>query len=883
MLVDLIHRLRALFRRTAVERDLDEELRFHVDRQVETYQRAGHDHAEAVRRARLDLGGLDQVREEYRDSLGVRLIQDVRRDVQLAGRMLKRQPGFAAASMLTLALGIGATAAVFSLLDVLLLRPLPVRDPHELAHIYTSCRAGDTYCVSSYPEFLAYRSQNRTFADMAAFDEFEVNVGDDAGSWVGAGSLVSTNYFSLLGVAPHSGRLFSSDWNVAADPPVVLAYDAWITRFGGDSSVIGQTLRLSGTAFRIAGVAPAGFHGTRLDVRPSLWVPIENVALLPVAAGRDLLGARDIRWIEGTIGRLNAGATIAQAHADLRAVSDRLQQLDPGREDRFVTIEAARRAALPPTIAGDITRFVLLLMGGVTLTLLIGCANVAGLLVARSAARRPEIALRRALGASRGRLVRQLATEYALLALAGTVVGLFVAHWVVSLLAAYELPGALPVNSLDLSLNSRVLAFATLLLVVTGSFGLWPAVRTTRGLSLADRRTIGTDGQHALLAIQVAVTLVLLVGAGLFIRSLQHGLALDLGVGRHPVVMAQVAPVLLGYPPDHTRGLITEAVVRLTALPGVTGATAANRPPLTGGSGFRAQTIDGYSPRPTEEMRFESHFVAPDYFKVLGIALRAGREFTHADIEAAPPVAVISQSMARRYWAGRNPLDTHLHSRSFPGAIRIVGVADDVAVGLDGTAEPFVYMPLRQNPRFLSAPIPVVLLARVDSDATALAASLRGALRDIDPSLPVTAITTLEARIADLLMPQRLGSLLLSGLAGLTTILVIVGVVGTVGYGIARRRREIGLRLALGARRSDVVRALTRGAVVWVAVGVLAGLGGAVALGRLASTFLYGITPTDSPTLAAAVAILLVAAGAASFLPAWRAAGMDPAEVLKRD
>jgi predicted permease len=358
---------------------------------------------------------------------------------------------------------------------------------------------------------------------------------------------------------------------------------------------------------------------------------------------------------------------------------------------------------------------------------------------------------------------------------------------------------------------------------------------------------------------------------------------LDLGLVSRPVVMAQVAPVLESYSPDRTQRLVSEAVARLSRLPGVSAASASRRPPLTIGSGFLAQEVEGYAPRPDEEIRFESNFVAPDYFKVLGIRIQTGREFTGADGEGAPPVAVISETMARRYWAGRNPIGTQLRSRLFPGAIRVVGVVDDVAVGLDGAAEPFVYMPLRQNPRFLSAPIPMVLLVRAESDPTTLAASIRGVLREIDPSLPITEITTLDARIAELLMPQRLGSVLLSGLAGLTLVLVIVGIVGAVAYGVSRRRREIGLRLALGARRSDVVVAMTRGAVMSAVIGVAAGVVGALALGRFASAFLYGIEPTDKLTLTISMGLLLVAVVAAAFLPAWRAARVDPADVLKAE
>lgn len=881
--------LASLLKRRQFDRDLADELTFHMRARAEHLRREGVPASEAERRTRLEFGSPDKYQEEVRDVRTGAWVEQLRQDVRYGVRLLLNRPGVAVAAILTLALGIGATATVFSLLDVVLLRPLPVRNPEELAHIYDSCQRGDVYCDMSYPEYLDYRSQSRTFVDLAAFDPVDVSVGADSGSWIGRGLLVSTNYFSLLGIAPHAGQLFSPDWNVTGDPPVVLSHDTWLMRFGGDSTVVGETIRLSGSAFRIVGVAPREFRGTRLDMRPDLFVPIDNVSLLPAGAGRDMLAGRDMDWVNGTIGRLRPGMTLPQAQADMRAISDGLQAADPGRGGTFVTVEDARRAALPPTAAADITRFVALLMGGVSATLLIACVNIAGLLLARGAARRPEFQLRRALGASRVQLVRQLLAEYLLLALAGTVGGIAVATWAMPLMAAYELPGALAVASLDLGLNVRVLLFAAVLLVITGFFGLVPALGTTRGLAATTAsRTTGEGtgrlrGQAVLLGGQVAVTIVLLVGAGLFIRSLQQGLAIDVGLTSRPVVMAQIVPALERYPAERTQAVLDKATARLASLPGVEAASAATRLPLTTGSGFRAQDIEGYSRRPGDEMRFESNFVWPGYFSVLGIGIRAGREFADSDREGAPLVAVISETMARRYWAGRDPIGTHLGSRSFREPVEIVGVARDIRVGLDGIAEPFVYLPLRQHPRFLSAPRSMVLLARAESKPTALAASMRRVLREVDPSLPVTTITTLDAQIAGLLMPQRLGSALLSTLATLTVVLVTVGVVGTVGYGISRRRREIGVRLALGARRAQVVRAMTRGALVPVAVGVLVGLSGAVALGSLVSSFLYGIEPTDIVTLTTAIIVVALFAGLASFVPAWRASGVNPTEVLRAE
>ncbi len=868
---------------------LDDDIRDHIERETQDNIDRGMAPEEARRQAVLKFGNAALVREDTRAVWVWRWLEQLAQDLRLGARVLIRRPEFTIAATLTLALGTGATATVFSLLDTVLLRPLPVQRPEELAHIYTSCRRGDPYCVGSYPQYLDYRAQSRMFADMAAFHQTGVSIGAGSGSWVGTALLVSTNYFTLLGVAPRAGQLISPAWNVAADPRVVLAHETWLARFGGDQSAIGRGIRVSGATFRIAGVAPPGFHGTRLDMRPDLWLAIDNIGLIPQGRSGDMLTNRGRGWLGGIIGRLRPGAAIAQARADMRAVSNGLQQSDPDRAGEFVTVEPAERAALPPGAAADITRFVVLLMSGVGAALLIACANVAGLLLARGAARRPEIELRRALGAGRARLVRQLASEHLLLAFAGTALGILVAKVSIALLASYDLPGALSIASLDLQLDARVLLFAVVLLAITGLFGLIPALGTTRGLAATTAsRTTGDStgrvrGQGLLLAAQVAVTLVLLVGAGLFIRSLQNGLRLELGLSSQSVVMARLVPALEGFPPARTQAIVDEALARLSGLPDVDVATAARQPPLTSGNGFQAQEIEGYSPRPGEEMRFESNFVAPDYFELLRIGIRAGREFTATDRAGAPLVGVISETMARRYWTGRDPIGTHIRSRSFPEPIRVVGVVGDVTVGLDRAAEPFVYLPLAQHPRFLNATVPIVLLARARSNSTALAASMRGLLHAIDPTLPVTEIAPLDDRIAELLMPQRLGSALLSALGGLTIVLVIVGVAGTVGYGVSRRRREIGVRLALGARRAQVAGAMTRGALVSMASGVLAGIIGAAALGRLASVFLYGIEPTDVASFAAAATVLVLATGAASFLPAWRAASIDPAEILKAE
>ncbi len=880
--------LAGVLRRRRFDRDLSDEVAFHIQTYAERLQRQGVAPQEAQRRARLEFGAREKVKDQVREVRAGVWFEQLRQDLRYGARVLLKRPGFTAAATLTLALGIGATATVFALLEVVLLRPLPVHSPDELAHIYTSCRAGNVYCASSYPEFLDYRSQSRAFSDMAAFQRTGVNIGDGDRSWVAGAMLVTTNYFTLLGMAPQVGQFFSPGWDVAVDPVLVLSHRAWSSRFGSDPGVVGRAVNVSGALFRIVGVAPPEFSGTRLTDQAELWVPMENVSLLPVGAGRDQLAGRDTRWIGGTIGRLRSGVTLAQAQADMTLISDGLQASDPSRLSRFVTVEPARRAALPPTAAADLTRFVVLLMAGVLGTLFIACANIAGLLLARGSARRREFEMRRALGASRGRLIHQLFAEYLLLAFAGAIGGLLVARGAMVLLTAYELPGAVPIGSLDLGLNGRVLAFATILLVATAFFGLLPALGVTRGISsAAPSRTVGeaggsVRGQGLLLTAQVAVTVILLFGAGLFIRSLQEGLALDLGLDSESVATIEIAPSLARYTPERTWEAIERARARLAGMPGLREVSIALFHPLNGGNGFLLQSIDGYSPAPGEEMRIEANFVTAGYFSALGVEILEGRELTDADREGSPHVAVVSETLARRYWPGRSPVGLRMTSRSFPEPLEIVGVAADVAEGLETRTDPFVHLPLHQHPRFLGAPIPLVVVARAEGPMPS-ATSVRAALHEIDPRLPISDISTLDAQIGAMLMPQRLGSALLSVLAGLTLVLVTVGIVGTVSYGVSRRRREIGVRLALGAGRARVTSDMTRGAAVPVLVGLVAGTGAAYGLSRLVSGFLYGISPTDLPTFAISILVLGTMAGIAALVPAYRASGLNPTEVLSAD
>ena len=653
------HFLRNLIRRDRVEEELDQELDGYLDLLVEEKLAAGLSADDARRAARLEFGGMDQVKEQVRDVRIGAWVEQLRQDLRYGARMLRTRPGFTAAAVLSLALGIGATVAIFSLLDTVLLRPLPVKNPSELANVYTSCRRGNPYCATSFPEFLDYRSQSRTFTDLASFQPMTLSASAGTGSWISDAMLITDNYFTLLGVTPFAGRLITPGMSPEADPVVVLSHGVWTSRFGGSPDIVGDSLQLNGTAFRVIGIAPPDFRGTRIGSRPELWVPIESRSVWARAqGGTDPLTSRGTRWISGTIGRRRPGVTIEQAQAEMSVISDAL----PSRSGRFITVEPAGTLTLWPSSADDIVRFINLLMAGVAAMLFIACANIAGLLLARGAARRREFELRQALGAGWARLVRQLFAEYLVLVIPGTAAGLVVASGAMTVLAAYDLPGAVSIASLDLGLDTRALTFTIALMAMTGLFGLLPAFSTTAvnaAHTVSERATgEGTGrsirGHGLLLMVQVAVTIVLLFGAGLFIRSLRNGLGLDVGLNSRYVAIASINPSLSRYSPERMRAVIDEAVARLTTLPGIESAAVSSVAPLApAGMGFFAQ-VDGYTPAPDEEVRIESTFVGSEYFQTLGIEVRAGRGLRPPMVRGPGWL----RSSARRWRAATGPTET---------------------------------------------------------------------------------------------------------------------------------------------------------------------------------------------------------------------------------
>jgi len=890
-------------------REARDEIRFYLEMRARELREQGMDPDEAWRTAVQAFGDPERIEQEVvgmderarmRHSLG-QWLASVAQDIRYAGRFLVGNRLFATVAVTTLALGIGATTAIYSLLDAALLQHPGVEDPGSLVAVYTTCRLGAPRCSSSYPDFIDYRDRTESLADLAATALFTASLGDEArGSRLVATEMVSGNFFSLLGVEPASGRLIqSADDPVGAGAQVVvISHALWRDHFGASPDVVGRTIRLNGSPFAVVGVASESFDGLTVARTTDLWVPLQaSTTLIPGGLGRDgIWSERGSRWIGRLIGRLVPGVTPEQARAELLAVSDRLREEDPdARGPRSITLDPLSRYLAPVGSEEALPQFVWLLMGVVGMTLLLACANLANLLLARAATRKTEMGVRIAIGAGRRRLVRQLLAESLLLSGLGGAAGLLVARAVLALLGSFELPGGVAIGALDAGLEGRVLAAAAGLAAFTAVLcGLAPALHATRAdvvAALKSGRAPEARGgagrlRRALVATQVALCVVLLVGSGLFVRALGSALDADLGVRTEGVALAGFSPGLIGYSDVEALTLAEELRRWSLAQPGVRSAAVATVVPLVGGGRMgRFADVDGHERAPDDELRIDVVYVTPAYFETLGVPLLAGRDFDDADGAGAADVAVVNREMARRYWPEGHAVGGTLGYRTPPGAppgppIRVVGVADDVHWS-DLVEEPtnFVFLPMAQTPTALT----LTLAARTDGDASRLLPAIRTEARTVEPDLSLDLLTTMEDALGDLLMPQRMGALLLSAFAILALVLAAVGIAGVVSYTVSRQRRSIGVRMALGARRDQVVRMVLGGMMGPLAIGLLAGLAAAAVLDDALERFLYGVSPGDAATYVAIAVGLAVVALAATLLPARAAARIDPVEVLNAE
>ena len=861
------------------------------------------------------------------------------RDLRYAVRGLARSPLFTAVALLSIALGIGANTAIFTLVDEVLLRRLPVREPSQLVlfngarNHYGSNAGGNMLSFPMYEDFrdnfvdhgaapkprrvTAPVGVNPTsppvFTGMFARRGVPMNVGANGQTERVPGELVSGTFFQVLGVGAAVGRVIvpDDDKEIGGSPVAVLSYDYWRTRFGADPQVVGKTITVSNHTLTIIGVSQAGFDGVDIGYAPRIRVPLlMKAAMTP---NWDDVENRRSRWVN-VFGRLKPGVTLEQAKASLQPFFHGILEQEvqappfanttPYTREQFlkgqVDLLPASQGRSP--IRQQLSQPLWLLLGIVAGVLLIACANVASLLVARATARQKEIAVRLALGASRGRIVGQLLVESVLLAAFGGLLGLVIAAWTTRFLLGF-LPTTEASHVISGSIDSRILVFNFALSLATGLlFGLVPALRSTRpdlAPTLKDQigAVVGGGGgvrlRKGLVVAQVTISLLLLVSAGLFIRSLRALRLLDLGLKTDNLIAFNVSPTLSGYTPLQTKQFNRELVERVRALPGVSSMAFAQIGLLEGNEWDSSMSVEGYEPKPGENMNPYCNAVSPEYFKTMGIPLVAGRDFDHRDVRYEPPpsdsinfaplfqVAIVNESYAKQYFGDRSPIGRHIGFGINPGTktpIEIIGVVKDAKyTGVRDDIPRTVYFAFLESD-FAGGS---VMYVRTSNRPDTAFASIRQAARGLDANIPVFNLRTLDQQIDQSLLNDRLTATLSTAFGVLATLLAVIGLYGVMAYTVARRTREIGVRMALGAVQGDVVWLVMREVLMLVGSGLVLGLAASWAAGRVIGSQLYGVTANDPVTIAAAAALLLAVALLAGYLPARRATRVNPVLALR--
>jgi putative ABC transport system permease protein len=800
-------------------------------------------------------------------------------DLRYAIRMLAKSPAFTFVAVVTLALAIGANTAIFSVVNAVLLRPLPYPQAEQLVGVFGT-QPTLAEAPSSPANFLEWRIENQVFERIATWNGQGFNLtGTDKPERV-IGARVSSDIFQLLGVQPALGRDFTADEDRdGADRVVILSYEFWQRRFAGDPNAIRQTITLSDQTYTIVGVMPRGFAFP--STRAQIWTP--------VAFNAAERATRDTNFID-VVARLKPGVSLGQAQANMTAVAQSQAERYP--QTNFGV--GVKVVSLQEHMVGNVRPMLVVLLGAVAFVLLIACANVANLLLARAAARHREMAIRGALGASRSRVVRLLLTESVLLAIAGGALGLIFALWSLDLLVSLK-PANLP-RLAEIDVNRTVFLFTAAVSVLTGIlFGLAPAWQVSKsdlneGLKESGRG--GSDAprrqrMRALLVIsEVALSIVLLIGAGLMIRSFTHLLAVDPGFKTDHVLTAFVSlPVAKYSKHEEQVAFFDRLLERLRNVPGVSAASVVSDIPLYGGSstGF---DVDGRpSALPGQRAMTDYRIISPDYFAAMGIRLVKGRAFSRHDTETAPGVVIINETLAARYFAGEDPVGKRLDMSGAPKDLReIVGVVADVRnYGVDAEVKPEAFVPLLQSaPGYLSSTSSALtIVVRSTIDPTALGQTLREQVQALDKDQPVSEIKTMEWYLADSMAQRRFNMLLLGVFAGLALLLAAVGIYGVIAYTVTQRTHEMGIRIALGARGSDILRLVFSNAMATTITGIVIGLGAAFGLTRLLQSLLYQVTATDPVVFATIPLLLLTVAAIATYLPARRAMKVNPITALR--
>ena len=893
-------RFRSLFRRPQVERELDDELRYHIERRIEDEVARGAPVEQARLAALRSMEGLEQRKEECRDMRRTQFFEQFLRDIRYGWRALLRSPAFAAVTLLSLALGIGANTAIFSLVDKVMLESLPVERPRELVILEPDgIRNGWTASDLSwsYPSYLGIRERQEPFVDVLAVRTETVNFGIDGATQRAAQAIVSGNYFELLGVRALLGRVLTpdDDRTVGGHPVAILSHGFWVEKLGSRGDVVGSTVRLNGYPFTVVGVSERGFNG--LEVGGSVDVIVPAAMLKQVVTYGGALESRSSH-IFNLYGRLKPGVTREQAEAQMQPVyvaelerdvaamgASDAPPNDDWRNGRVALVDGHRGTSyMRENLETPLTA--LMAMTGVVL--LIACANIAGLLMARGAQRRKEISVRLAIGASGGRIVRQLLAESALLAVLGGLAGLLIARWTINTLVAQSGDAAQRLQLVTTFLDSRVLGFAFAASIATGFlFGLLPALHALRESVSANLKTAGPADRAGqvrlrrfLVSGQVALGLVLITGAGLFLRTLANLRNTDTGFRTDRMVQFELNAGLAGYDRERATRLFDRILEDLRALPGAASATFAVERILTGntiGFGLDVEDYEG-------EQRFaHGNAVAPGYFAALGIPLVQGREITENDLANSPRVVVVSEAFAKHFFGDESPLGRKiglgwgLGTRYFH---EIVGVSKDARMAnlREAPARNF-FMPYAQWNVLTQG----TFYVRTSGDPATLSAPIRELIRRHDTDIPIVGYRTVDAQIDQLLRPERLTASLSLAFGLLAAGLAAMGLYGVTAFSVARRTREIGIRMALGAQRGAVLGMVLRDVAVMAGVGIVAGTALSLALARYVESQLYGVAARDVLTVVSAAVVFGLVALASGWLPARRASRVEPVTALRQE
>ena len=886
-------RLRSFLRREKLDAELDDELQFHLDQRTQDFIDEGMTPREARYAARRAFGNVGSLKEETRDAWGFRLLETLWQDVRYGARMLVKNPGFTAMAVISLALGIGVNTAIFSLINTLMLRMLPVQEPEQLVEFLNQYPGEPPLNVFSLQSYEYFRDYNHGFSGITGVHPSRFHVrGEGLEAEIVDGESVVGNFFQLLGVKPMIGRLLGpgDDRMGAADSAVaVMSWSYWKNKLNLDPDILGRRIVVEDVPVTVVGVAPRNFFGLRVGVRPSIWVPLAVEAMMHRPSRPDVGPL-------GLVGRLRPGVSIEQARAEM-AVLFRftLEERTRGSQD---PLHHQLKFAVEPAGAGLSTalrdRFdkpLLALMAVVALLLLIACTNVANMLLARGATRQREMALRVSLGASRFRLVRQVLTESLLLSAAGALIGILLAYFGAEALVRIMTSGrpmiGMPHVEIQVHPDQHVLLFTGGVALLTGLlFGLAPALRAMAVTPASSLRAAGKAGEtrparlfgKSLVVAQVALSVVLLSAAGLFVRHLSNLRNLDIGFQYDSVLLVTLDPARSGYQREQLSRPYQELLGRLEAIPGVRSATLSACTPISGAGAARFANVEGFQEKTGDRRYLSLNWVAPKYFETLGTPLVAGRDFQFRD-EGRPRVAIVNQAMARYYFAESSPIGKHVTFDGEDKPYEIVGLVGDAKYyELREAAPRTIYLNAFQEGRVFSQ-----FAIRTNVAPAAVVAEVRNTVRDVLKTVPVAKVTTLADQVDASIVPERLIATL-SGLFGaLGAALAAIGLYGLLAYTVARRINEIGIRIALGAQANNVRWLILRQGLVLIVAGVALGIAGALALTRFISSMLYAVAATDPLTFIGVAALLTLVATAACYIPARRATKIDPMVALRHE